>query len=149
MTVGADSTVPSSTRVSGSTWTRSIDSTTRPAASIVIDPDRGRVLKAELEPTLRRRRPTIGDLEGNVARILEAVKQAAPQAPDLIAFPELVLTGYPPRDILLDESFPPAAMAALDADPDVRVIVLAGKGKAFCAGIDLMDHAQGLGGGGS
>jgi enoyl-CoA hydratase len=43
----------------------------------------------------------------------------------------------------------PAAVAALDADPEVRVIVLAGKGKAFCAGIDLMDHAQGLGGGGS
>ena len=41
----------------------------------------------------------------------------------------------------------PAAVAALDADPEVRVIVLAGKGKAFCAGIDLMDHAQGLGGG--
>jgi enoyl-CoA hydratase len=40
-------------------------------------------------------------------------------------------------------------VAALDADPEVRVIVLAGKGKAFCAGIDLMDHAQGLGGGGS
>ena len=43
----------------------------------------------------------------------------------------------------------PAAVAALDADPEVRVIVLAGKGKAFCAGIDLMDHAQGLGSGGS
>jgi enoyl-CoA hydratase len=43
----------------------------------------------------------------------------------------------------------PAAVAALDADPDVRVIVLAGKGNAFCAGIDLMDHAQCLGGGGS
>jgi enoyl-CoA hydratase len=41
----------------------------------------------------------------------------------------------------------PAAVAALDADPDVRVIVLAGKGKAFCAGIDLVDHAPGLAGG--
>ncbi len=58
--------------------------------------------------------PTVGDLEGNVARILAAVKQAAAQAPDLITFPEMVLTGYPPRDILLDDSFPPAAMAALD-----------------------------------
>ncbi len=29
----------------------------------------------------------------------------------------------------------------LDADPEVRAIVLAGRGKAFCAGIDLMDHA--------
>jgi enoyl-CoA hydratase len=43
----------------------------------------------------------------------------------------------------------PEAVVALDADPEVRVIVLAGKGKAFCAGIDLMDHAQVLGGGGS
>jgi enoyl-CoA hydratase len=41
----------------------------------------------------------------------------------------------------------PAAMASLDADPEVRVIVLAGRGKAFCAGIDLMDHAGGLAGG--
>lgn len=43
----------------------------------------------------------------------------------------------------------PAAVAALDADAEVRVIVLAGKGKAFCAGIDLMDHAQGLASGGA
>ncbi len=41
----------------------------------------------------------------------------------------------------------PQAVAALDTDPEVRVIVLAGRGKAFCAGIDLMDHAPGLGGG--
>jgi enoyl-CoA hydratase len=41
----------------------------------------------------------------------------------------------------------PAAVAHLDADPEVRVIVLAGRGKAFCAGIDLMDHAAALAGG--
>jgi enoyl-CoA hydratase len=43
----------------------------------------------------------------------------------------------------------PAAVAQLDADPEVRAIVLAGRGKAFCAGIDLMDHAPSLAGGGS
>ena len=43
----------------------------------------------------------------------------------------------------------PAAVATLDADPEVRVIVLAGRGKAFCAGIDLVDHAPGMAGGGS
>ncbi len=42
----------------------------------------------------------------------------------------------------------PAAVAQLDADPDVRVIVLAGQGKAFCAGIDLPDHAPALAPGG-
>jgi enoyl-CoA hydratase len=43
----------------------------------------------------------------------------------------------------------PAAVAALDGDPGVRVIVLAGRGKAFCAGIDLVDHAPSMAGGGS
>jgi len=43
----------------------------------------------------------------------------------------------------------PAAVATLDADPATRVIVLAGRGKAFCAGIDLVDHAPALAGGGS
>lgn len=43
----------------------------------------------------------------------------------------------------------PAAVAELDADPGVRVIVVAGRGKAFCAGIDLLDHAAALAGGGA
>jgi enoyl-CoA hydratase len=43
----------------------------------------------------------------------------------------------------------PAAVAALDADPGVRVIVLGGRGKAFCAGLDLIDHASSMAGGGS
>lgn len=43
----------------------------------------------------------------------------------------------------------PAAVAGLDADPEVRTIVLAGRGKGFCAGIDLLDHAPYIGTGGS
>jgi len=43
----------------------------------------------------------------------------------------------------------PAAVAELDGDAEVRAVVLAGRGKAFCAGIDLMDHAPFLAGGGS
>jgi len=38
----------------------------------------------------------------------------------------------------------PAAVAELDADPTVRVIVLAARGRAFCAGIDLPEHAGGF-----
>ena len=43
----------------------------------------------------------------------------------------------------------PAAVAGLDRDAEVRVILLAGRGKGFCAGIDLLDHAPYIGTGGS
>jgi NAD+ synthase (glutamine-hydrolysing) len=47
----------------------------------------------------------VGDLEGNVARMLEAYVQADAAGCDLVAFPELSLTGYPPEDLLLRPSF--------------------------------------------
>jgi NAD+ synthase (glutamine-hydrolysing) len=53
---------------------------------------------------------TVGDLAGNIARILDAARQA--QGADLIVFSELVVPGYPPRDILYDASFVEAVGAA-------------------------------------
>ncbi|MBD3160499.1 MAG: NAD+ synthase [Candidatus Eisenbacteria bacterium] len=44
--------------------------------------------------------PVVGDLPGNRSRIAEAIDRVADLAPDLIAFPELVVTGYPPEDLL-------------------------------------------------
>jgi len=55
---------------------------------------------------------TVGDLEGNVRRILDAAKSVADQNPDLIIFPELTVCGYPPRDILYDSSFVEAVQLA-------------------------------------
>jgi NAD+ synthetase len=48
---------------------------------------------------------TVGDLEGNISRILDAAGTAAKQGTDLIVFPEMTVPGYPPRDILYDTSF--------------------------------------------
>ncbi|HEX3204071.1 MAG TPA: nitrilase-related carbon-nitrogen hydrolase, partial [Nitrospiraceae bacterium] len=45
--------------------------------------------------------PTVGDLAGNVRRILEWLREAHKAKADLVAFPELALTGYPPEDLLL------------------------------------------------
>jgi NAD+ synthase (glutamine-hydrolysing) len=45
--------------------------------------------------------PTIGALEGNANKILHAIEQGRQKGADLILFPELVLTGYPPQDLLL------------------------------------------------
>ena len=47
----------------------------------------------------------VGDLEGNAARILEAYERAEAAGCDLVAFPELAVTGYPPEDLLLRPSF--------------------------------------------
>lgn len=48
---------------------------------------------------------TIGDFEGNRAKILEAARRAEEYGADLVAFPELVVTGYPPEDQLLRPAF--------------------------------------------
>lgn len=48
---------------------------------------------------------TVGDLEGNTRRIIEALKQADASGCDVIAFPEMAVTGYPPEDLLLKPRF--------------------------------------------
>ncbi|MEX2226352.1 MAG: NAD+ synthase [Dehalococcoidia bacterium] len=57
---------------------------------------------------------TIGDLEGNAARIAASIDRARDLAVDLVAFPELAITGYPPEDLLLRRSFVTDNLAALD-----------------------------------
>jgi len=49
--------------------------------------------------------PTVGDLNGNAALILKYVERALALQADLVVFPELVLCGYPPEDLLLRPSF--------------------------------------------
>jgi NAD+ synthase (glutamine-hydrolysing) len=49
--------------------------------------------------------PTVGDLEGNARKVLDGVERARESRADLVAFPELMITGYPPEDLLLKPSF--------------------------------------------
>ena len=48
---------------------------------------------------------TVGDLEGNARLVREAVRAAAAQGANLVALPEMVLTGYPVEDLALRRSF--------------------------------------------
>ncbi|MGH9039288.1 MAG: NAD+ synthase, partial [Acidimicrobiia bacterium] len=48
---------------------------------------------------------TVGDLAGNEARILAAYEEAEAAGADLVVFPELAVTGYPPEDLLLRPAF--------------------------------------------
>ncbi len=56
----------------------------------------------------------VGDLEGNAGRILEVYEQAEAAGCDLVAFPELAVTGYPPEDLLLRPAFVEQAGEALE-----------------------------------
>ncbi len=66
---------------------------------------------------------TVGDIEGNVAKIKENLARAKKQQVNIILFPELTLSGYPPEDLLLKPSFAVANRKALD---------------------DLLPHSQGI-----
>ena len=57
----------------------------------------------------------VGDLAGNVERVKAALAGAEEHRPDLIVFPELTLSGYPPEDLLLKPSFLAATREALEA----------------------------------
>jgi len=49
--------------------------------------------------------PTVGDLDGNVHRIKAWIRKAKKAKADLVVFPELAITGYPPEDLLLKPRF--------------------------------------------
>ena len=59
--------------------------------------------------------PTVGDLEGNKALILGARTQAADQGADLVVCTELVVTGYPPEDLVLKPMFQEQTRATVEA----------------------------------
>jgi NAD+ synthase (glutamine-hydrolysing) len=56
----------------------------------------------------------VGDLEGNAALILQAYEAAEAAECDLVVFPELTVTGYPPEDLLLRPAFVAQANEMLD-----------------------------------
>jgi NAD+ synthase (glutamine-hydrolysing) len=56
---------------------------------------------------------TVGDIAGNGERIREGMRAAAAAGAELVLFPELALTGYPPQDLLLRENFLADTRAAL------------------------------------
>jgi NAD+ synthase (glutamine-hydrolysing) len=49
--------------------------------------------------------PTVGDLDGNASTILEWTRKAKRKKADIVVFPELAVTGYPPEDLVLKPQF--------------------------------------------
>ena len=66
-----------------------------------------------LRVALAQLNTVVGDFAGNTERVLDAARRAADAGADLVACPELALTGYPPEDLLLRAPFIEEAEEAL------------------------------------
>jgi NAD+ synthase (glutamine-hydrolysing) len=69
---------------------------------------------AELRVALAQANPTVGDLDGNAAKIAEWIGRAEAEGADLAIFPELCLPGYPAEDLYLKRHFVEANRAAIE-----------------------------------
>jgi NAD+ synthase (glutamine-hydrolysing) len=68
---------------------------------------------AQMRLALAQINPTVGDLSGNAQAVRQWTAKAAERGAHLVAFPEMVLTGYPVEDLALRTSFVDASRAAL------------------------------------
>ena len=71
---------------------------------------------------------TVGDIPGNTAKIIDYVERAREAQADLVAFPELAITGYPPEDLLFKTSFLQANEEAM------KQVIAVAKGIAVVVG---------------
>jgi NAD+ synthase (glutamine-hydrolysing) len=95
----------------------------------------------------------IGDFEGNTKKVISFTKQAQNKGADLVLFPELVLCGYPPMDLLDQDSFTEGSIRALrqlqrELPGDIAVGVgyvsrnRSGKGKLLSNNFGIIQNGQ-------
>jgi len=76
--------------------------------------------------------PTVGDLAGNTRLVIDWIERARAAEADIVCFPELVITGYPPEDLVLKPSFVRDNLAQLD--------VIRGATKGIAAVVGFVDR---------
>ncbi len=91
--------------------------------------------------------PTVGDLQGNTNEILDYLKQAREAKADVVAFPELAITAYPPEDLLLRPHFVRENRRALDRVIEASADELIFVGFIDTDGSDIYNAAAVIAGG--
>jgi NAD+ synthase len=71
-------------------------------------------MRSELAIALAQVNPTVGDIAGNLELVRRVRREAADAGADLVVFPELVLIGYPPEDLVLRPALVDVARKAID-----------------------------------
>ena len=75
---------------------------------------KGLNMSDEFKITLAQLNATVGDLSGNNQKVMEACEIARDERSDLIAFPEMFITGYNPQDLILKNAFQKAATSSIE-----------------------------------
>ena len=75
---------------------------------------KGLNMSDEFKITLAQLNATVGDLSGNNQKVMEAWEIARDERSDLIAFPEMFITGYNPQDLILKDAFQKAAISSIE-----------------------------------
>jgi NAD+ synthase (glutamine-hydrolysing) len=79
---------------------------------------------------------TVGDTDGNVRKIAAQLDRARDAGADIISFPELTVTGYPPEDLLLRSAFVQENLEAIDS-----IVTLC---RGICAVVGFVDRREGV-----
>lgn len=90
----------------------------------------------DLRCALAQINATVGDLDGNAARIIAQIEAAEALGADIVAFPELALTGYPPEDLVLRRGFVEDNLRTLERVRDAT------QGKHVAAIVGFVDYAH-------
>lgn len=90
-----------------------------------------------LRIALAQLNPTVGDLDGNAAKLISVRNEAARLGADLVVFPELFITGYPPEDLVRRPAFQRAARARVE-----RLAAELGPGPAVLVGTVWPENGQ-------
>lgn len=94
--------------------------------------EKTRAMHGWLRLALAQIDPCVGDLEGNTAKIIDWTAKGREAGADIVVFPELAITGYPPEDLVLKPTFLEGNLKALDS------IVAASKGvTVICGFVDV------------
>ncbi len=79
---------------------------------------------------------TVGDLAGNTEKILRYIENAQEMGVDILSFPEMAITGYPPEDLLLKRDFINENLRHLD--------IIRNKTGDICVVVGFVDRKKGI-----
>ena len=96
---------------------------------------KGRCMRDQYKITLAQLNATVGDLKGNADKVMKAWEKARDEQSNIIAFPELFITGYNPQDLILKPAFQKASTETIQ-----KIAEACSQGPAIAVGGPFCDE---------